>query len=674
MTQPPASKLTLRGLLTLPYRLCNPPPAIGKVRSCSVTPVLQVRLDDVLDRKHLPPLGLKDFEEYLLYVEQAPENLYFLLWLKEYTIRYQAWAQRAKATFANDTLRVGNVPSSPRRLLRNPPPPDPSLTLFYSRAKQTFFTPFADYELNIPSDILGPFHSSTSQSRPPGSPAPWHSQSAHPDPAVFTEVAIEARFMLNESLQRFVHAASTNVGSRRAACGIAGGTFFTTVTGVLPLVMTTGRWNAGPHGRLIRLAAVPGLWFGLTILIASFQGICLMIYVFGDLRQLRKFELARPMISRPLPTSISEPFLQVSRAPPLHTPIPSVQPQRSNPVTISPVTATANTVSSASPDCRPFSSASARSSATSRESYETESACSDGANEIEISAAVFDEDPAPEGPATATCLHRPEYQAPPPPSSVTFPALAHLPPRARPVVSAPNIRGAFDRARNGDGISKADSRYGPTAGFIQPSTNGDTEGQSSSWRSFTPHKSRGTFQNFDFDLLPSTRRSVSTRESSGRPRIDVVTTASASPSTTHVQSVRQPCSRENGVQLSAPPRHFVTTNALSSELGRAQYKCNKRPCPISIPPNSAAFLSSPSHHAPSSPSTSMPVPEKEHQNFPFPFNLPSFTAGVPAFAAPLTDIQSPVVKRAQWEVVVRSGMIAFLITGAIVGVIIGVVP
>jgi hypothetical protein len=59
-----------------------------------VTPVVSVKLADVLDRKHLPPLGdfphesaryhfnvsarvlgLKDFEEWLLFVEQSPENL-----------------------------------------------------------------------------------------------------------------------------------------------------------------------------------------------------------------------------------------------------------------------------------------------------------------------------------------------------------------------------------------------------------------------------------------------------------------------------------------------------------------------------------------------------------------------------------------------------------------------
>lgn len=34
-----------------------------------------MKLEDVLDRKHLPPLGLKDFEEWLVYVEGTPENL-----------------------------------------------------------------------------------------------------------------------------------------------------------------------------------------------------------------------------------------------------------------------------------------------------------------------------------------------------------------------------------------------------------------------------------------------------------------------------------------------------------------------------------------------------------------------------------------------------------------------
>ncbi|KAJ8080609.1 hypothetical protein PM082_017443 [Marasmius tenuissimus] len=57
-TQPRTYRLSLKGLLLLPFRICNPPPAVGKVRSCAVTPVFDVQLEDILDRKHLPPLGM----------------------------------------------------------------------------------------------------------------------------------------------------------------------------------------------------------------------------------------------------------------------------------------------------------------------------------------------------------------------------------------------------------------------------------------------------------------------------------------------------------------------------------------------------------------------------------------------------------------------------------------
>ena len=90
-TQPKTYRLTLKAIFSFPVsnhqslslvsihgnvqlRLCNPPPAVGKVRSCGgelvicclflpasylgiVTPVFNVRVEDVLDRKHLPPLG-----------------------------------------------------------------------------------------------------------------------------------------------------------------------------------------------------------------------------------------------------------------------------------------------------------------------------------------------------------------------------------------------------------------------------------------------------------------------------------------------------------------------------------------------------------------------------------------------------------------------------------------
>ncbi|KAI0071694.1 hypothetical protein K474DRAFT_1606486 [Panus rudis PR-1116 ss-1] len=75
-TQPKTVKLSPKALLTLPYRLVHPPPVKNKVPSWSITPQFKINLQDVLDRKHLPPLGLKDFEEWLLFVDNCAENLY----------------------------------------------------------------------------------------------------------------------------------------------------------------------------------------------------------------------------------------------------------------------------------------------------------------------------------------------------------------------------------------------------------------------------------------------------------------------------------------------------------------------------------------------------------------------------------------------------------------------
>ncbi|KAF9645755.1 hypothetical protein BDM02DRAFT_417328 [Thelephora ganbajun] len=296
-TQPRTFRLSPSALLSFPSRFCNPPPSVGKVRSCSATAVVDVKLDDILERKHLPPLGLKDFEEWLLFVEQSAENLYFILWIKEYNARYTQWMNNTRALLKND-------PYHPYQSTSQLPPStqtNRSLAIFYSRAKQTFFTPNSPYELDLPSDILGPFHtptlSSDSLNHPPNHD---HSVSSgalspHPNPAVFSEVEDKVRSMLQESLDRFANSTITNVGTARATCGLVGGTVIA-LAGFLPpiaenLALSKNRW--------LRVLAFPGLWLGLTIVLASLRGVCMMIYVFGDLRQLRSFELARPPISPP---------------------------------------------------------------------------------------------------------------------------------------------------------------------------------------------------------------------------------------------------------------------------------------------------------------------------------------------------------------------------------------
>ena len=173
---------------------------------------------------------------------------YFTLWLEEYSARYNQWVAQSKPK--------PGANSKDHYRLSAPTQPSANLALFYLRAKQTFFTPNADYELNIPSDILSPFH--TSQFASP-----------HPDPIVFQAVADEARKMLKESLDRFVLAAYNNVGSNRAMCGIVAGITIALLGFVAPIAVNF----ADERSRWLRVTALPGLWLGLTVLIASLHGV-----------------------------------------------------------------------------------------------------------------------------------------------------------------------------------------------------------------------------------------------------------------------------------------------------------------------------------------------------------------------------------------------------------------
>lgn len=70
------SHYTFKALTHVPRRLFRPPtPTVGAVRSFRLTPCFQVTLEDVINAKHLPPLGRKEFEEYLLFKEYSIENL-----------------------------------------------------------------------------------------------------------------------------------------------------------------------------------------------------------------------------------------------------------------------------------------------------------------------------------------------------------------------------------------------------------------------------------------------------------------------------------------------------------------------------------------------------------------------------------------------------------------------
>lgn len=279
-TQPRLSRFSIHGLLTLPRRLCAPPPTtrVGKVRSFASTPILDVTLEDVLARKHLPPLSLKDFEEWLLFMEGSATGLYFILWLRDYSTRYERWIERVRVKESRAYLKsrtVKNGPNGYRAAWSNTPPTSPTLALFFARALDTFFSPSSPHALSLPPELASYCQFLHALGR-----------SAHPDPATLSAIRLHVEDELRASLSRCVRTnLLTNVGSYRAWCGITGGSAII-LLGTVPVLVVN---FAKGHSRWKRLAIVPGLWLGLTVLFASLCGICLMIYVFGDLRQLRQY-------------------------------------------------------------------------------------------------------------------------------------------------------------------------------------------------------------------------------------------------------------------------------------------------------------------------------------------------------------------------------------------------
>ena len=150
-----------RNIKQFPHRLLHPPcpsvPRVGTVRSLTLKPCYQVSLDDVLNGRHLPPLGRKEFEDFLYFKEFSVENLYFHVWF----INYQAeW-------MATDA-------------------PNPKLAMSYTRAKDTFFTPGSPWELNLPQRTL----QQLLQHQGP------------PHPSAFAEVRFEVNNYLTDSLTR----------------------------------------------------------------------------------------------------------------------------------------------------------------------------------------------------------------------------------------------------------------------------------------------------------------------------------------------------------------------------------------------------------------------------------------------------------------------------------------
>lgn len=575
---------------------------------------------------------MSSFSSFFISPRYIPPPSYFTLWLREYKQRYNQW--KSQATFQ----QRGNLSLdfSPNWSLQY----SSQLAMFYARAKQTFFTPGSEYELNLSSTLLAPFHQ---PDMPP-----------YPDPEMFNDVAAEIYQTLEESLRRFVHAQFTNAGNKRVLCGVIAGIFFSLLGALPPVAFNFARGAS----RLMRLSALPGLWIGLTILITSLNGICLGVYVFGDLRQLRKFELSRPSISKPQPLpAFKRP--SVSSRPLSTNSILPIQNLSRNPTT----SRYSHNNHDHPLNLRHLGPVSSISSNNSRMSGTTSHSSDDG--NIQISPAYYDGDTV-DGPTTCTLYSDLDCRFPP---------------------------NGLESADSGP--SELESSFTTTASFILPFELSDDEdhGAEHHNRPLPPHL-RPYKPPFDFDSLPRRRnykatpfRSLTPGSPSHPPHHESYHHDIPAPPAPAV--FRNPSFNQHHRSLPYPPEASTPRGFLE----RMQEKCNiprwrlqtgyleseesiskKMKYASSTPSDLEKHCTSPTLRARNTPSTesskgdaddSKDKETKVRKRF-------RMINAVPAFAVPLTTVLSPVIVRAQWEIVVRSAIIAFMISWIVVGSLLAV--
>ncbi|GAA6022365.1 hypothetical protein JCM11491_003236 [Sporobolomyces phaffii] len=278
---PPTGRYRLLELLHMPNRLVHPgeliekrlekrqPPnekyngaTAGKVRGARVK-LCEVTLDDVLQGRYTPPLTLRDFEDYLAFKEKSAENLYFHLWVQEYTKLYNAHSAADR-------------------------PHDEALLLdaSFKTAGDTFFAAQSPLELNVPSDLRRQLDAQIAEVKQASAASP-RSETFLP-PSAFDKCHHEASESLAVSFKAFIKQVSRNADRNRGWFAIFLGAL-TYLLGLIPTIVCT-RLDA--H-RGFRAIGIPLWWFGIVVLVGGLRKTCLVIYLFGDNRQLYPWELAR---------------------------------------------------------------------------------------------------------------------------------------------------------------------------------------------------------------------------------------------------------------------------------------------------------------------------------------------------------------------------------------------
>ncbi|KAK4702729.1 hypothetical protein P7C70_g3491, partial [Phenoliferia sp. Uapishka_3] len=271
--RPSKSGYSLYALLKAPGRLLRPPVVIAQnPQGLGDKTVLQVRgatrmklkdltLDDLLTGKLLPPLSLKDFEEYLSWVEHSAENLYFRAFYKEYH------------EFYHNSAKVGGRSPADKLALRNA----------YHLSIQAFFDSSSPLELNVADNLrrqLEQDHAALSQL------GEGEDQFLSPDK--FEKVYDQTIKSLEHSFRKWLVYSVRNAERNRGIFAKVVGAV-TLLVGLIPTIVCT----ILGENRGWRALGIPFWWLGTVVFIGGWQHTCLVAYLFGDHRQLRPWELIR---------------------------------------------------------------------------------------------------------------------------------------------------------------------------------------------------------------------------------------------------------------------------------------------------------------------------------------------------------------------------------------------
>ncbi|KAG8718101.1 hypothetical protein FRC09_013161 [Ceratobasidium sp. 395] len=278
----------------------HPPPPSEKERYLLfVAPRYDVALEDVVANKHLPPLSLQDFEDYLQYVEGTPQNLHFHQWLERYHTLHEAWVSTVLPTIPS-TSTGGYRPRDLWERLN--PCQDWVLKEEFAYAKARWFYESASARLDVTEEMRRTVLAIPNLPPPPETYQNELTQKLpsfpnQPTPSHFDAIRERITSHLRTALTRFLRLAFCNSGLWHTCASHMGATVMFLAPGLALWILGIYSGRRGLVGR-----SLPLIWAGFWIMLMCTNGHCFAMWLTGDARQLypaRTYDRVAPPLYEP---------------------------------------------------------------------------------------------------------------------------------------------------------------------------------------------------------------------------------------------------------------------------------------------------------------------------------------------------------------------------------------